>query len=176
MKTFIINFVAVQIWLWGFALTVSAALSLISNSLVLANQRVNETGRFNVTTPAFLKTLPDQVDYRVLGTPITIRFYGYGLDLDVKKGSALILLVTQGEQLVWDQPVEDDLLLADYEGMEFRFYPQVWITWRMLYETTLAMEYFFSHILRREFSFYLRLEGQEDFFGHGLMRMNDRRA
>lgn len=55
MKTFIINFVAVQIWLWGFALTVSAALSLISNSLVLANQRVNETGRFNVTTPAFLK-------------------------------------------------------------------------------------------------------------------------
>ncbi|KAF6225990.1 hypothetical protein HO173_012620 [Letharia columbiana] len=163
-------------WLWGFALSVSAALSLISNSLVLANQRVNETGTFNVTTPASLKTLPDQVDYRVLGTPITIRFYGYGLDLDVKKGSALILLVTQGEQLVWDQPVEDDLLLADYEGMEFRFYPQVWITWRMLYETTLAMEYFFSHILRREFSFYLRLEGQEDFFGHGLMRMNDRRA
>ena len=119
------------------------------------------------------RVLPDPWDYKVDGTPITIRFYEYGDDIDARNGSILVQharLIALDHEGVWDQIIEEDLRTDDYGGLELRLYPEGRTTWRTWYEVTLAMEVVILLALRREFNFLIRLEGQEGSDGYGLLR------
>jgi len=59
----------------------------------------------------------------------------------------------------------------DYDcglGAALRFYPDERTTWKIWYDTTWLLREFFG-ALRREYNWYIGIDEQEGFFGHGLL-------
>ena len=121
--------------------------------------------------PTQISRIVDPFDFHLADTPLIIRFYGYRSPLPETGALSCIDRAKSGarsRRANWNSPIHLDLGYH-VAGVVLTFFPNERTTWRMWYNTTEALQYFFVNYVQREMSFFLRVDGQKGLFGHGIL-------